>query len=98
MHNTSFLMQVFQRFGNLNNDVSRKVLAEVCKAYNLVEELTTWAQLQDDVVILLRLAKLHELHNIGVVQISHDLHFFEDVRSLREEIERQFKSQTFNGL
>jgi hypothetical protein len=47
-----------------------------------MEQFTTWAQLQDDVVVLLGFGKVDELDNVGVVQLAHDLYFLEDVRSL----------------
>ena len=47
-----------------------------------MEELASRAQLENDVVVLSRLGEFDEPDNVWVVELLHDLHFLEDVRSL----------------
>jgi hypothetical protein len=47
-----------------------------------VEELASRAQLENDVVVLSGLGEFDELDDVWVVDLSHNLHFLEDVRSL----------------
>jgi len=49
-----------------------------------VEELTTRAELKDDVVVLAGLGELDKLDNVRVVELTHDLNFLEDVGTLLE--------------
>lgn len=51
-------MQVLEGLGDLDDDVARKVLAEVGELHDLVEELATGGQLEDDVVVLLGFGEL----------------------------------------
>lgn len=62
--------------------MSGQVLAEICQAYDLMEQFASWAQLEDDVVVLPRFGEVDELDNVGVIKLSHDLYFFEDICSL----------------
>lgn len=48
-----------------------------------MEELTSRAQLENNVVVLFGLGEFDELDDIWVVELSHNLHFLEDVRSLQ---------------
>ena len=89
MHNTGLLMSVQKCVCHLFDDVSGKVLAEVRKADNLVEEFATWAEFEDDVVILFGFGELDKLDDVGVVNLSHDLDFFEDVCALQNS-QQQF--------
>lgn len=84
MHNTSFLMQILQSLRNLQNYMPRKVFTEICKTDDLVEELATGAQLQDDVVVLSRFREVDETDDVRVVELPHYLDFFEDIRSLQK--------------
>ena len=52
MHNTSLLMQILQSLGHLQDDMPRQIFAEVGETNDLVEELATRAELEDDVVVL----------------------------------------------
>lgn len=47
-----------------------------------MEELTTRAELKDNVVVLTSLGELDKLDNVGVIELTHDLNFFEDVGTL----------------
>ena len=67
MHNAFVLMQIFQGFGYLHNNVSAEVLAEVGKANDLMEQLATRAELEDDIVMLARLGKIYQLDDVGVI-------------------------------
>jgi hypothetical protein len=82
MHDTSILVQVFQRLGDLHDDMSRQVLAKVGQANDLVKQFATGTELQDDVVVLAGFGEVDELDDIGVIELTHDLHLFEDVGSL----------------
>lgn len=50
-----------------------------------MEELASRAELKDDIVVLARLGKIDKSDDVGVIQLAHDLHLFEDVGSLRED-------------
>lgn len=82
MHDTCLLVQILQRLGDLDNDVSREVLAEVGQANDLVEELATRTKFEDQVVVLPRFGEVDQFDDVGVVQLAHNLHLFEDVCSL----------------
>jgi hypothetical protein len=62
--------------------MSAQILAKVCKSDDLVEKLTTSAKFKDDIVKLPRFRKVNELDDAWVVELAHDLHFFEDVCAL----------------
>lgn len=62
--------------------MSTEVLAEVGQPDNLMEEFAARAELEHNVVILTGFGEVDEFDNIGMVELSHDLYFFEDVRSL----------------
>ena len=47
-----------------------------------MEELASRAQLENDVVVLSGLGEVDELDDVWVVELSHNCHFLEDVRSL----------------
>jgi len=47
-----------------------------------VEELTTRAELKDNVVVLTSLRELDKLDDVGVIKLTHDLDLFEDVGAL----------------
>lgn len=59
-----------------------ELLAEVREADDLVEQLAARRQLEDDVVVLPRLREVDELDDVRVIDLSHDLHLFQDVRPL----------------
>ena len=48
-----------------------------------MEELASRAQLENDVVVLSGLGEFDELDDVWVVELPHNLHFLEDVRSLQ---------------
>ena len=62
--------------------MTTEFLAEIGQAYDLMEELAARAELQDDVVILTTFGEIKKLDDIWVVDLTHDLYFFEDVLSL----------------
>lgn len=82
MHYTGFLVQVLQGIGNLSNDMSGEIFAEVGEADDLMEKLAARAKFKDNIVILSCLLKFDEFDNIRVLNLSHDLDFLQDVRSL----------------
>jgi hypothetical protein len=75
-------MQVFNGFGYLLNDVSAQILAEVGQSHDLVEELASGAELQNDVVVLSGFREIDQLDNIGVVEVAHNLNLLEDICAL----------------
>jgi hypothetical protein len=48
-----------------------------------VEELATGSKFQHNVVVLPRLGEVDELDDVGVVELTHDLHLLEDVGTLQ---------------
>jgi hypothetical protein len=82
MNNAGYLMQIFNGLCNLNNHVSAQIFAKVCQSHDLVEQLSTGAELENNVVVLSRFGKVHQLDDVGVVEVAHNLDFLEDVRSL----------------
>ena len=75
-------MQVFDGMGDLRDDMSTEILAEVCQSHDLVEELSTGAELQNNVIVLAGFGKVDQLDDVGVIQVAHDLDFFQNVCSL----------------
>ena len=67
MDNSSVLMQIFECFGDLHDDMSTQILAKVRQSDNLVEELSTRAKLKDDEIVLAGLGEADKLDNIGVI-------------------------------
>jgi hypothetical protein len=47
-----------------------------------MKEFSARTEFEDDEIVLPGFVKVEELDNIWVVQLSHDLNFFENVRSL----------------
>jgi hypothetical protein len=82
MDDSGFLMQVFQCFCNLENYMTRKIFAEVCKANNLMEQFSARTEFENDKVVLARLVEINQLDDVGVIQLSHNLNFLQDIRSL----------------
>ena len=89
MHDALGLVEIIERLGHLDDDVSAEVLAEVGEPDDLMEELATGTELEDDVIVLRRLGELDELDDIRVVELSHDLNLLEDVRALRRRGSRR---------
>ena len=75
MDNTLLLVQVLQRLGYLCDDMPGQVLAEVGQADDLMEQFSSGCELQDDIIVLLRLGEVNEFHDAGVVQLPHYLDF-----------------------
>jgi hypothetical protein len=48
-----------------------------------MEKLASGAKLKNDVIVLSRLGKVDELDNVGVIKLTHDLDFFQNVRALQ---------------
>ena len=48
----------------------------------MVKELTARTKLEYDVVVLACFGELDKLDDVGMVKLSHDLDFFEDVGAL----------------
>ena len=84
MNDTLVLMQIFQRLCDLDNDVPTEFFTEVGKADDLVEELAPGAELKDDVVVLAGFGESDEGDDVGMVKLSHDLNFFENVGALEK--------------
>jgi hypothetical protein len=78
-------MQVFNGLCDLDNHVSAQVFAKVCQSHDLVEQLSTRAELENDVVILSRFGKVNQLDDVWVVEVAHNLDFLQDIRSLQRE-------------
>jgi hypothetical protein len=79
-------MEVFYRLGDLYDDMTSQILAEVGQTHDLMEQLAAGTQLQDDVVKLRRLGELDEFDNIWVIQLAHYLDFFQDIGALGMEM------------
>lgn len=82
MNNPGCLMEVLNGFGDLFNDVSAEVLTEVGQSHDLVEELASGAELQDDIVILSGFGEIDQLDDIRVVEVAHNLDFLENICTL----------------
>lgn len=48
-----------------------------------MEQFAAGAKFEDDVVVLARFGEVNQLDDVGVVKLTHDLDFLEDVRSLQ---------------
>lgn len=82
MDNALLLVQVLERSSDPDDDMARQLFAEVGQSYDLVEQLATGGQLQNDVVVLLGLGEFDELDDVWVIELAHDLNLFEDIRAL----------------
>lgn len=51
-----------------------------------MEQFATWGKFENDVVILLGFGKVDELDDVGVVQLAHNLDFFQNVGPLRGRV------------
>jgi len=78
-------MQIFQSLRDLKDDMTAQILAEICQPDDLMEQLASRGKLQDNVVVLTRFGKVDELYNGWMIDLPHDLHLFENVRSLSEK-------------
>lgn len=76
-------MEILNSFCNLCDDVTTEFLAKVCQSYDLVEQLSTWAEFENNVVELGRFGEIDQLDNVGVIELAHNLNFLEDVCSLK---------------
>jgi hypothetical protein len=47
-----------------------------------VEKLSARAEFENDEIVLSRFVEVDELDDIRVIELSHDLHFFEDIGTL----------------
>ena len=86
MYNSSRLVQIFQSLRDLHNDVTTEILTEVCQSDNLMKQLASRTELENNVVILPGFREINEINDVGVVQLAHDLNFFENIRSLHERM------------
>lgn len=75
-------MEVLEGLGHLDNDMSRKLFAKICETNNLVEQLTTRGELENNVVIRLGFRKVDELDDVGMIELAHNLHLFQNVCAL----------------
>ena len=82
MYHAFLFMEIEQSLGNLHYDVSAQVLAEIRQPYYLMEQLATGAKFQYDEIVLAGFGKGHQLDDVGMVQSTHDLNFFQDIGSL----------------
>ena len=84
MHYSSLLMQILQSLRHLQDNMPRQLFAEVGESDDLVKELTARAELEDDVVVLSRFGEVDQADDIGMVQLPHDLDFFQNVGTLEK--------------
>jgi hypothetical protein len=77
-------MEILDGFGDLDDDVTAEVFTEIGQAHNLMEQLAPWTQFQNDIIVLARLGEFDQFDNIGVIELSHDLDLFQDVRALQQ--------------
>lgn len=82
MHNSGSLVEILNCLGDLHNNMATELFTEVGQSHDLMEQLATGAEFEDDIVVLTRLGETNQLDDIRVVKIAHDLHFFQDVGTL----------------
>ena len=75
-------MKVFNGVGDLSNDVTAQIFAEIGQSHDLMEKLAPRAEFQNDVVVLARFGEIDQLDDIGVIQVAHNLDLLEDVCAL----------------
>lgn len=86
MNHTRGLVEVLDGLGDLGDDMATEILREIGQTDDLVEQLPTGAEFEDDVIILARLGEVDEFNDVGMVDLSHDLHFLEDIGALWMEL------------
>lgn len=79
MNNAANFVKILERLGNLNDDVPTQLLTKVCQPHYLMEQFASWAKFQDDVIVLAGFREVDQLHDMGVVNLPHDLNFFENI-------------------
>lgn len=79
---SSLLVEIFQSFGDLDNDMARQILAKVRQTHNLVEQLASGGEFEYDVVVLARLGEIDEADDVGVVERLHDLNLLQNIGTL----------------
>lgn len=67
MNDTRCLVEIFNRIGDLANDVSAEILAKVCQSNDLMEKLASGAELENNVVVLSRLGEVDQFGDVGVI-------------------------------
>jgi hypothetical protein len=77
-------MEILDGFCDLDDDVTAEVFTEIGQAHNLMEQLAPWTQFQYDIIVLARFGEFDQFDNIGVIELSHDLDLFQDVRALEQ--------------
>lgn len=77
-------MKILDGFGDLDDNVTAEVFTEIGQAHNLMEQFAPWTQFQNDIVVLARLGEFDEFDNIRVIELSHNLDLFQDVRALQQ--------------
>ena len=48
-----------------------------------MEEFATWAEFEYNVIVLLRFGKIDKSDNVGMIKLSHNLDFLQDIGSLQ---------------
>lgn len=67
VNDTRCLVEIFNRIGDLANDVSAEILAKVCQSNDLMEKLASGAELENNVVVLSRLGEVDQFGDVGVI-------------------------------
>lgn len=66
--------------------MTTQILAKIGQAHDLVEQFTSRAQLEDNIVVLTRFSEINQLDDVGMLNLPHDLDFLEDIGTLRKSV------------
>jgi hypothetical protein len=80
--NSTLLVQIADAMGDLEDDVTSQGLTKVCELDNLMEKLSSLHELQHEEIVLVRLGERDKLDNRWMIDSSHDLNLFENIRTL----------------
>ena len=82
MHNTRGLVKVLDGLGDLEDNMSTQILAEVGQAHDLVKEFAARAEFEDDVIVLRGLGEADQPDDIRMIESAHNGGLLEDIGAL----------------
>lgn len=86
MDDTRLFVEIMNGISDLNNNMATEVLAKVSQLDYLVEQFAARAELQNNVVKLGGFREVDQTGNVGVVELAHNLHLFENIGALRHSL------------
>lgn len=86
MNDSGFFVEILNRVRDLADDMSAEIFAKVGQSHDLMKQFTPGAKFKDYVIVLGRLREVDQFDDIGVVEVAHNLYFFENIRTLSKHL------------